>query len=114
MRDYPSPHYPDRCKRTHRICELQSGAFAVLAGRLAGRDSLSDETGTVCLCFNVAHGAKVGDIVEVEGRFEDDVFHVAVLRVLVPSRGAGCIFIPERADEFAQARQNYRGDSPLF
>lgn len=86
MHNYPSPHYPARCKRTHRICELQAGEFAVLAGRLAGRDSLSDETGAVRLCFNTAHETGAGDIVEVEGRFEDDVFCVSVLRVLVPSR----------------------------
>lgn len=86
MREYPSPHYPARCKRTHRICELKSGVFAVLAGRLAGRDSLSDETGTVCLCFNAAHEARAGDIVEVEGRLKEDVFCAVGLRVLVPSR----------------------------
>ena len=86
MRDYPSPQYPSRCKRTHRVCELQSGAFAVLAGRLTDRDLLSDETGSVRLCFNTAHEARVGDIVEVEGRFEDDVFDASGLRVLVPSR----------------------------
>ena len=88
MRDYPSPQYPARCKRTHRVCELQSGAFAVLAGRLTDRDLLSDETGSVRLCFNTAHEARVGDIVEVEGRFEDDVFDASGLRVLVPSRSA--------------------------
>ncbi len=88
MRDYPSSHYPARCKRTHRICELQAGEFAVVAGRLAGRDVLSDETGTVCLCFNTAAEARVGDIVEVEGCFEDDVFCATGLRVLVPSRDA--------------------------
>ena len=88
MREYPSPQYPARCKRTHRICELQSGEFAVVAGRLVERDALSDETGRVRLGFNVAHGAKVGDIVEVEGRLEGDVFHASGLRVLVPSRGA--------------------------
>ena len=88
MREYPSPQYPARCKRTHRVCELQSGAFAVLAGRLVDSDTLSDETGTVCLCFNTVAEAKIGDIVEVEGRFEGDVFHAAGLRVLVPSRGA--------------------------
>ena len=86
MRDYPSPQYPARCKRTHRVCELQSGAFAVLAGRLTDRDLLSDETGSVRLCFNTATEARVGDIVEVEGRFEDDVFDASGLRVLVPSR----------------------------
>ena len=86
MRDYPSSHYPARCKRTHRICELQSGAFAVVAGRLVTRDSLSDETGTVCLCFDTAYEAKTGDIVEVEGRFKDNGFSVTGLRVLVPSR----------------------------
>ena len=86
MRDYPSPQYPARCKRTHRICELQAGAFAVVAGRLVTRDSLSDETGMVRLGFNTADEAKTGDIVEVEGRLEGDVFHAAVLRVLVPSR----------------------------
>ena len=88
MRDYPSSHYPARCKRTHRICELQSGEFAIVAGRLAGRDVLSDETGTVCLCFDTVHEARVGDIVEVEGCFEDDVFCATGLRVLVPSRDA--------------------------
>ena len=62
MHEYPSPQYPARCKRTHRVCELQSGAFAVVAGRLAGRDSLSDETGTVRLCFNTEYGAQAGDI----------------------------------------------------
>ena len=31
-------------------------------------------------------GVKTGDIVEVEGRLEGDVFHASVLRVLVPSR----------------------------
>ena len=87
MRDYPSPQYPARCKRTHRICELKSGEFAVVAGRLTDRDLLSDETGAVRLCFNTAAEARVGDIVEVEGRFEDDVFDASGLRVLVPSRG---------------------------
>ncbi|MCY3680639.1 MAG: EF-P lysine aminoacylase EpmA [Gemmatimonadetes bacterium] len=86
MREYPSPHYPARCKRTHRICELQSGAFAVVAGRLVERDSLSDETGSVRLGFNTADEARTGDIVEVEGRLEGDVFYGTVLRVLVPSR----------------------------
>ena len=87
MHEYPSPQYPARCKRTHRVCELQSGESAVVAGRLVTRDSLSDETGTVCLGFNTVAEAKIGDIVEVEGRLEGDVFHAAVLRVLVPSRG---------------------------
>lgn len=86
MHDYPSPHYPARCRRTHRICELQSGVFAVVAGRLASRDALSDETGTVCLCFDAAHEARAGDIVEVEGRLNGDVFSATGLRVLVPSR----------------------------
>ena len=86
MRDYPSLQYPARCRRTHRVCELQAGEFAILAGRLADRDALSDETGTVRLCFNTAYEVKTGDIVEVEGRLEDDVFHASVLRVLVPSR----------------------------
>ena len=86
MRDYPSPQYPARCKRTHRICELQSGAFAVVAGRLAGRDLLSDETGTVRLGFDTVHEARAGDIVEVEGRLKGDVFYGSELRVLVPSR----------------------------
>ena len=86
MRDYPSSHYPARCRRTHRICELQPGEFAVVAGRLVERDALSDETGTVRLCFNTVHEARVGDVVEVEGRLEDDVFDATVLRVLVPSR----------------------------
>ena len=86
MHNYPSLQYPARCKRTHRVCELQVGEFAILAGRLAGRDSLSDETGTVCLGFNTVAEAKIGDIVEVEGRLEGDVFHATVLRVLVPSR----------------------------
>ena len=88
MRDYPSPQYPARCRRTHRVCELKPGEFAIVAGRLVERDTLSDETGTVRLGFNVAHGAKVGDIVEVEGRLKGDVFHAVVLRVLVPSRSA--------------------------
>ena len=88
MRDYPSSHYPARCKRTHHICELQSGEFAIVAGRLVERDALSDETGRVRLCFDAAHEARIGDIVEVEGRLEDDVFYVTGLRVLVPSRGA--------------------------
>ena len=57
-----------------------------MAGRLADRDALSDETGTVRLCFNTAYEVKTGDIVEVEGRLEGDVFHASVLRVLVPSR----------------------------
>ena len=86
MHEYPSPQYPARCKRTHRVCELQSGAFAVVAGRLVERDALSDETGMVRLGFNTAVEAKTGDIVEVEGRFEGDVFHASGLRVLVPSR----------------------------
>ena len=88
MRDYPSLQYPARCKRTHRVCELQSGEFAIVAGRLVERDALSDETGRVRLCFDAAHEARIGDIVEVEGRLEDDVFYVTGLRVLVPSRGA--------------------------
>ncbi len=88
MHNYPSPQYPARCRRTHRICELQSGAFAVVAGRLVARDSLSDETGMVRLCFNTAVEAKTGDIVEVEGRLEGDIFHGTGFRVLVPSRGA--------------------------
>ncbi len=87
MRDYPSPQYPARCKRTHRICELQAGAFAVLAGRLVDSDTLSDETGTVRLGFNTADAGRAGNIVEVEGRFEDNGFSVTGLRVLVPSRG---------------------------
>ncbi len=86
MRDFPSPQYPARCKRTHRICELKPGEFVVLAGRLVARDSLSDETGSVSLCFNTEVEAKTGDIVEVEGRLKGDVFHVTELRVLVPSR----------------------------
>ena len=86
MHNFPSPQYPARCRRTHRICDLQSGAFAVVAGRLVARDSLSDETGTVRLCFNTAVEAKTGNIVEVEGRLEGDVFHASGLRVLVPSR----------------------------
>lgn len=86
MHEYPSPQYPARCKRTHRVCELQLGESAVVAGRLAGRDSLSDETGTVCLGFNTADAGRAGDIVEVEGRLEGDVFHASGLRVLVPSR----------------------------
>ncbi|MCY3870232.1 MAG: EF-P lysine aminoacylase EpmA [Gemmatimonadetes bacterium] len=87
MHEYPSPQYPARCKRTHRICELQSGAFAVVAGRLVDSDTLSDETGTVRLGFNTADAGRAGNIVEVEGRFEDDVFCASGLRVLVPSRG---------------------------
>ena len=87
MRDYPSPKYPARCKRTHRICELQAGEFAVVGGRLVEREALSDETGTVCLGFDAAHEARVGDIVEVEGRLKGDVFYASGLRVLVPSRG---------------------------
>ena len=94
MRDYPSPQYPARCKRTHRVCELQVGESAVVAGRLAGRDSLSDETGTVRLGFNTADEGRAGDIVEVEGRLEGDVFHAAVLRVLVPSRSTAGAFNP--------------------
>ena len=86
MHNYPSLQYPARCKRTHRVCELQVGESAVVAGRLAGRDSLSDETGSVRLGFNTVAEAKIGDIVEVEGRLEGDVFHATVLRVLVPSR----------------------------
>lgn len=86
MRDYPSRQYPARCKRTHPVCELQSGEFAVVAGRLVERDSLSDETGGVRLCFDAAHEARVGDIVEVEGRLKGDVFCASGLRVLVPSR----------------------------
>ncbi len=86
MHEYPSPQYPARCKRSHRICDLQSGAFAVVAGRLVARDSLSDETGMVRLGFNTAVEAKTGDIVEVEGRLEGDVFCATGLRVLVPSR----------------------------
>ena len=86
MRDYPSLQYPARCKRTHRICELQPGEFAVVAGRLVERDALSDETGTVRLCFNTMHEARVGDVVEVEGRLEDDVFYATGVLVLVPSR----------------------------
>ena len=86
MRDYPSCQYPARCKRTHRVCELQSGEFAVVAGRVVERDALSDETGRVRLCFNTAHEAKTGDIVEVEGCLEGDVFCASGLRVLVPSR----------------------------
>ena len=88
MRDYPSSLYPARCKRTHHICELQAGEFAVVAGRLVERNVLSDETGTVRLCFSTVHEARVGDIVEVEGCFEDDVFCATGLRVLVPSRDA--------------------------
>ena len=114
MHNYPSLQYPARCKRTHRVCELQVGESAVVAGRLAGRDSLSDETGSVRLGFNTVVEAKIGDIVEVEGRLEGDVFHATVLRVLVPSRSGSVAFNPGRADEFAQARQNYLGDSPLF
>ena len=86
MRDYPSRQYPPRCKRTHRVCELQSGEFAVVAGRVVERDALSDETGRVRLCFDAAHEARVGDIVEVEGRLKGDVFCASGLRVLVPSR----------------------------
>ena len=86
MREYPSSHYPARCKRTHRICELQAGEFAVVVGRLVERDAFSDETGTMCLCFDAVHEARVGDIVEVEGRLEGDVFCASGLRVLVPSR----------------------------
>ena len=86
MHDYPSRQYPTRCKRTHPVCELQSGEFAVVAGRLVERDSLSDETGGVRLCFDAAHEARVGDIVEVEGRLKGDVFCASGLRVLVPSR----------------------------
>ncbi len=86
MRDYPSCQYPARCKRTHRVCELQSGEFAVVAGRVVERDALSDETGGVRLCFDAAHEARVGDIVEVEGRLEGDIFCASGLRVLVPSR----------------------------
>ena len=86
MRDYPSPQYPARCKRTHRVCDLQAGEFAVVAGRLVERDALSDETGGVRLCFDAAHEARVGDIVEVEGRLKGDVFCASGLRVLVPSR----------------------------
>ena len=86
MHNYPSPHYPARCKRTHKICELQAGKFAVVAGRLVARDALSDETGSVRLCFDAAHEARAGDIVEVEGRLEGDVFCASGLRVLVPSR----------------------------
>ena len=86
MRDYPSRQYPARCKCTHRICELQSGEFAVVAGRVVERDALSDETGGVRLCFDAAHEARVGDIVEVEGRLEGDIFCAKGLRVLVPSR----------------------------
>ena len=87
MHEYPSPQYPARCKRTHRVCELQSGESAVVAGRLVTRDSLSDETGKVRLGFNTVAEAKIGDIVEVEGRLKGDVFYGTVLRVLVPSRG---------------------------
>ena len=86
MRDYPSRQYPARCKRTHRVCELQSGEFAVVAGRVVERDALSDETGGVRLCFDAAHEAKTGDIVEVEGRLKGDIFCASGLRVLVPSR----------------------------
>ena len=86
MRDYPSRQYPARSKRTHRVCELQAGEFAVVTGRLVERDALSDETGGVRLCFDAAHEARVGDIVEVEGRLEGDIFCASGLRVLVPSR----------------------------
>ncbi len=86
MHNFPSPQYPARCKRTHRICDLQAGEFAVVAGRLVARDSLSDETGSVRLGFNTADEGRVGDIVEVEGRLEGDVFCASGLRVLVPSR----------------------------
>ncbi|MYD59801.1 MAG: hypothetical protein F4W91_02050, partial [Gemmatimonadetes bacterium] len=65
MHEYPSPQYPARCKRTHRVCELKSGESAVVAGRLAGRDSLSDETGKVRLGFNTADAGRAGDIVAV-------------------------------------------------
>ncbi len=86
MRDFPSPRYPSRCKRTHRICDLRSDEFAVVAGRLAGRNMLSDETGTIRLCFSRAPHARPGDIVEVEGRLKDRTFHAIALRVLAPSR----------------------------
>ena len=94
MRDYPSSLYPARCRRTHRVCELQPGEFAVVAGRLVERDALSDETGTERLCFNTVHEARVGDVVEVEGRLEDDVFDATVLRVLVPSRSTAMRLYP--------------------
>ncbi len=105
MRDFPSPQYPARCKRTHRICDLQSGAFAVVAGRLVARDSLSDETGTVRLCFNTAVEAKTGNIVEIEGHLEGDVFHASGLRVLVPSRD-GAVSLSQSVQDNLRKRAN--------
>ncbi len=105
MREYPSLQYPARCKRTHRICDLQSGEFAVVAGRLVARDSLFDETGSMRLCFNTEYGAQAGDIVEVEGCLEGDVFHASGLRVLVPSRD-GAVPLSQSVQENLRKRAN--------
>ena len=102
MRDYPSPRYPSRCERTHRIADLRPCEFAVIAGRLVSRDALSDETGTLRLCFEDAPVARVGDIVELEGHLKAGRFHARALRVLAPSRGDG---VALRAETQVRLRQ---------
>ncbi len=84
----PSPLYPARCARTHRVADLQPGQRATLAGRLilapAERDRLADETGEVCF---VAPPAEVnpGDIVELDGTWTPPTFRASALRVLAPA-----------------------------
>ncbi len=87
----PSPLYPARCARTHRIADLQPGARATLAGRLIHlvadkQGYLADETGGVDICFvSPPKTARPGDIVELDGAWTPPVFSVSALRVLAPT-----------------------------
>ena len=86
----PSPDYPARCGRSHRVSELLEGAKATLAGRLAkgahhGGLQLRDETGDVAVGLEMASAEiRVGDIVEVEGAWEPPVFKVVSVLLLAP------------------------------
>ena len=114
MRDYPSPRYPARCGRTHRIADLRPCEVAVVTGRLVGRDALSDETGTLCLCFEDAPDACAGDIVEVEGCLKAGRFHAKALRVLAPSRKTGAALSSETQTNLRQRAKIIAGIRRFF
>lgn len=114
MRDYPSPRYPSRCERTHRIVDLRPCEFAVIAGRLVGRNALSDETGTLRICFNDVIDARVGDIVEVEGRLKAGRFNARALRVLAPSRDTVPVLSPETRGRLRQRAEIIAGIRRFF
>ena len=101
----PSPEYPARCGRSHRISELEAGAKATLAGRLCheapcDRIRLRDETGDVEVRGVTASAdSRTGDIVEIEGVWTPPVFQADRVRTLAP-----CLEGPARTSSETRGR----------